>query len=92
MGFGLFGPGWFVHRQFEYTGSGFEILGGNQFQTIRADIIHAGAYEDFTARARSKLILATALVWANAFVALMIVILPLRDCLKGMQDGLVSSK
>jgi hypothetical protein len=65
---------------------------GNKSRMIRADIVYAGTHDKFTARARSKLILATAMVWSNAFVALMIIILPLRDCLKGMKDGLVSSK
>ncbi len=61
------------------------LISGDQSQTIRAELIYAGAYQDFTARARSQLILATAIVWANAFVVLMIVLLPLRDCLRGLR-------
>jgi hypothetical protein len=68
------------------------LINGNKSQTIRADIVYAGVYDDFTARARDKLILARAMVLANAFVVLLIVVLPLRDCLKGMKGGLVSSK
>jgi len=75
-----------------FVENNLELTSGNKSHTIRADIIYAGAYNDFTARARVKLILATAMVWANAFVALMIVTLPLRDCLRGMKGGLVSSK
>jgi hypothetical protein len=75
-----------------FVENNLELISGNKSQTIRADIIYAGAYDDFTARARVQLILATALVWANAFVALVLVIFPLRDCLKGMKGWLVSSK
>lgn len=57
----------------------------NNTPSIRADIIYAGSFEDFAARAKGKSILAYAMILANLFVAFMIVLIPVRECIKGIK-------
>jgi hypothetical protein len=57
----------------------------NNTPSIRADIIYAGSFEDFAARAKGKSILAYAMILANLFVAFMIVLIPIRECIKGIK-------
>jgi hypothetical protein len=59
---------------------------GNKFRTIRADIVYAGTHDDFIVRARINLAIATVMVLANIFIALIIVFLPLRECIRGMKS------
>jgi hypothetical protein len=59
----------------------------NKIHSIRADIIYAGSFDDFAARAKGKSILAYAMVLANLFVAFMIVLIPIRECYKGLKGS-----
>lgn len=54
-------------------------------QTIRAEIVYAGTYDAFAARARLQRIPAIGLLLANLLAMLLILLLPLRDCLAGLK-------
>lgn len=55
--------------------------------SIRADIVYAGSFEDFATRARVKQILASAMVLVNLFVAIMIVLIPMKECINGIKGS-----
>ncbi len=61
------------------------LTSGATSQEIRAEIVYAGSYEAFANRSRASLIPATVMLLANIFVLLLILLLPLRDCLKGLK-------
>ncbi len=53
--------------------------------TLRADIVYARSYDDFVARARFKMILAAAMIAANACVVILILVFMLPPCIKRMK-------
>ena len=62
------------------------LVDGETSQTIRAEIVYVGTYESFAARARLQRIPAIGLFLANLLAMLLILLLPLRDCHKGLKS------
>lgn len=61
------------------------LVDGGASQTIRAEMVYAGTYDAFAARARLQRIPAVGLLLANLLAILLILLLPLRDCLEGLK-------
>ncbi|MHB1354670.1 MAG: hypothetical protein ACYCZF_01695 [Anaerolineae bacterium] len=68
-----------------YVGNSVGIVSGKKYQTIQADLVYAGSFDDFTARARSKRVFAITMLLANILVAILIVIFPIFACARRMK-------
>ncbi|GAP18495.1 hypothetical protein [Levilinea saccharolytica] len=66
------------------------LVNGEWSQSVRADLIYAGTFEAFAKRAQEKQTLAMVMMAANLVAAVLLIILPVQECWKGMNSAKAS--